>query len=108
VIFFGRLEERKGLCTFVEAIRLLDSAIVPKIHLTFIGKIIPLQSSHLEHLNSQQYLDRELGNAFTYTFLPDLSSGSVLDMLFGSVEVPVGQVSRRFSNIFETLPQKGD
>jgi len=30
--------------------------------------------------------------------------GSVLDMLFGSVEVPVGQVSRRFSNIFETLP----
>jgi len=31
--------------------------------------------------------------------------GSVLDMLLGSVEVPVGQVSRRFSNIFETLPK---
>jgi len=27
-------------------------------------------------------------------------------MLLGSVEVPVGQVSRRFSNIFETLPNE--
>jgi len=89
VIFFGRLEERKGLCTFVEAIRLLDSAlretipagIVPQIHPIFIGKIVPLQSSHLEHLNSQQYIDRELGDAFPYILLPDLSSQSAIQAI---------------------------
>jgi thioesterase domain-containing protein/ectoine hydroxylase-related dioxygenase (phytanoyl-CoA dioxygenase family)/glycosyltransferase involved in cell wall biosynthesis len=74
IVFFSRLEERKGLCTFLEAIKLLNPTIAPQIHLTFIGKIIPLQSSHLEHPNSQQYLDRELGNAFSYTLLSDLSS----------------------------------
>ncbi|MBW4473282.1 MAG: glycosyltransferase [Stenomitos rutilans HA7619-LM2] len=81
IVFFGRLEERKGLCTFVEAVRLLDPAIAPQIHLTFIGKIIPLQSSQLEHLNSQQYIDRELGNAFTSTFLSDLSSQEAMQAI---------------------------
>jgi glycosyltransferase involved in cell wall biosynthesis len=83
VIFFGRLEERKGLCTFLEALKLLDSAVANKIHLTFIGKIIPLQSTHLEHLNSQQYIDRELGNTFTYTLLPDLSSQESIQAIAG-------------------------
>lgn len=81
VIFFGRLEERKGLCTFLEAIKLLDSTIAPQIHLTFIGKIIPLQSSNLEHLNSQQYIDHELGDAFTYTLLSDLSSQEAIQAI---------------------------
>jgi len=81
VTFFGRLEERKGLCTFVEAVRLLDPAIAPQIHLIFIGKVIPLQSSQLEHLNSQQYIDRELGDAFTYTLLSDLSSQEAIQAI---------------------------
>jgi len=81
VIFFGRLEERKGLCSFVEAMRLLDCTIAQKIEIIFIGKIIPLQSSHLEHLHSQQYLDRELGDAFTYTLLSDLSSQEAIQAI---------------------------
>ena len=81
IVFFGRLEERKGLCTFVEAIQLLDAAIAPHIHLIFIGKVIHLQSSHLQHLDSQQYLDRELGNAFPYTLLPDLSSQAAIQAI---------------------------
>jgi len=81
IVFFGRLEERKGLCTFVEAVRLLDAAIAPQIHLLFIGKVIPLQSSHLQHLDSQQYLDRELGEAFPYTLLPDLSSQAAIQTI---------------------------
>lgn len=81
IVFFARLEERKGLCTFLEALKLLDSTIAPQIHPVFIGKIIPLQSSHLQHLNSQQYIDRELGNAFTYTLLPNLTSQEAIQAI---------------------------
>lgn len=81
VIFFGRLEERKGLCTFLEAVRLIDSAIAEKIHIIFIGKVIPLQSSYLQHLDSQQYIDRELGDSFTYTLLSDLSSQEAIQAI---------------------------
>ncbi len=81
IIFFGCLEERKGLCTFLEALKLLDSAVANEIDLTFIGKIISLQSSHLEHLNSQQYIDRELGDAFSYKVLPDLSSQEAMQAI---------------------------
>jgi glycosyltransferase involved in cell wall biosynthesis len=49
VIFFGRLEERKGLITFIEALQLLDTAIAEKIQLLFIGKDVQLQ---VEALNT--------------------------------------------------------
>ncbi|HIK18854.1 MAG TPA: glycosyltransferase [Leptolyngbyaceae cyanobacterium M33_DOE_097] len=81
VVFFARLEERKGLCTFLEALKLLDSTITPRIHPIFIGKIIPLQSSQLQHLNSQEYINRELDNSFTYTLLPDLTSQEAIQAI---------------------------
>ncbi len=52
VVFFGRLEERKGLCTFVEAIKLLDQDLQAQIKITFMGKVVPLYSAELKHLNS--------------------------------------------------------
>jgi glycosyltransferase involved in cell wall biosynthesis len=81
IVFFGRLEERKGLCTLLDAVQLLDSAIADSIHIIFIGKIIPLQSSHLQHLNSQQYIDRELTDSCTYTLLSDLSSQEAIQSI---------------------------
>lgn len=81
IVFFARLEERKGLSTFLEALKLLDDTIAAKVHPVFIGKIIPLQSSHLKHLNSQEYIDRELGNSFTYTLLSDLSSQEAIQAI---------------------------
>ena len=61
LVFFGRLEERKGLCTFIEAVKLLKPALMEEIQLLFLGKIIPLQSSELKHLDSREYIEREFG-----------------------------------------------
>lgn len=81
LIFFGRLEERKGLCTFIEALKLLEPTIANKINIIFLGKIIPLQSSKLQHLNSQQYIEQELNNHFTYNLFPHLSSQQAIPLI---------------------------
>ncbi|QIR37180.1 glycosyltransferase [Tolypothrix sp. PCC 7910] len=81
LIFFGRLEERKGLCTFIEAIKSLESTLVNKIQIIFIGKIIPLQSSQFQHLNSQEYIQQQLGNYFNYHLLYDLSSQAAIQFI---------------------------
>ncbi|MEO1765372.1 MAG: glycosyltransferase, partial [Cyanobacteria bacterium J06629_18] len=74
IVFFGRLEERKGFCTFVEAIKLLNRDVIDKIQIIFIGKIIPLQSSQYQHLDSQQYIEEQLDGYVAYKVLPNLSS----------------------------------
>lgn len=74
IIFFGRLEERKGLCTFIEAVKQLDPGIVKKIHITFLGKVVPLYSADLKELNSEQYINRELGSEFSYKIIANFFS----------------------------------
>ena len=81
VVFFCRLEERKGLCTFLEAIKLLESTVAEKIQIIFIGKIIPLQSSQLQHLDSQQYIEQELNSHLTYNLFPNLSSQEAIKLV---------------------------
>ena len=94
LIFFGRLEERKGLCTFIEAVKLLEPALVKKIQLLFLGKIIPLQSSQLQHLDSREYIEREFGKAgssgenaemrntgFEYHIYPHFSSAEAIQFI---------------------------
>ncbi|MEG4805122.1 MULTISPECIES: hypothetical protein [unclassified Microcoleus] len=66
LIFFGRLEERKGLCTFVEALQLLNPDIAEKIYILFLGKIIKLESTVLQGVDSQQYIDGALKGKFCY------------------------------------------
>ncbi|QLE45949.1 glycosyltransferase (plasmid) [Nostoc sp. C052] len=82
VVFFSRLEERKGLCTFVEAIKLLNPAVVEKIQVIFMGKIIPLQSSQLKHLDSQQYIEQELDSNLIYKIIPNLSSQEAIKFIY--------------------------
>ncbi|MEG4595019.1 glycosyltransferase [Microcoleus sp. F8_C2] len=81
LVFFGRLEERKGLCTFVETLQLLDPDLVKKIHILFLGKIVQLESTQLKGLDSQQYLDRALKEKFSYRILPDLSSLEAIELI---------------------------
>ncbi|MEH2003241.1 MAG: phytanoyl-CoA dioxygenase family protein [Nostoc sp.] len=81
VVFFSRLEERKGLCTFVEAIKLLNTILVERIQIIFIGKIIPLQSSQLQHLDSQQYIEQQLDSQITYNLIPNLSSQDAMKFI---------------------------
>ncbi|PSB53750.1 glycosyltransferase [filamentous cyanobacterium Phorm 6] len=81
LVFFGRLEERKGLCTFVEALQLLNPQIADKIYILFLGKIIKLESTMLRGLDSQQYIDGALNGKFSYHILPDLSSREAIDLV---------------------------
>lgn len=81
LVFFGRLEERKGLCTFVEALQLLNPDIAEKIYILFLGKIIKLESTVLQGLDSQQYIDGALKGKFYYHILPDLSSLEAINLV---------------------------
>ncbi|MEH1803813.1 MAG: glycosyltransferase [Nostoc sp.] len=81
VVFFSRLEERKGLCTFVEAIKLLSPILVERIQIIFIGKIITLQSSQLQHLDSQQYIKQELDSHIAYNLILNLSSQKAIKFI---------------------------
>ena len=78
VVFFGRLEERKGLCTFVEALKSLPQSLKPWLHILFVGKVVPLFSTELRHLHSEQYVERELAGELRYHILPDLHSADAL------------------------------
>jgi len=81
LVFFGRLEERKGLCTFVEALQLLNPVLADKIYILFLGKIIKLESTQLQGLDSQEYIDRALGGKLLYQILPDLSSLEAIELV---------------------------
>jgi hypothetical protein len=74
LVFFGRLEERKGLCTFIDAVKDLEPHLQREIQLVFVGKVVPLYSGPLRHLDSRGYLDRELAGVVPYTILSDLYS----------------------------------
>ena len=78
IVFFGRLEERKGLCTFIEAIKLLDSELRSKIQIAFLGKVVPLYSAELSHLDSQQYIERELGTQVAHEIISNLYSAQAI------------------------------
>jgi O-antigen biosynthesis protein len=81
LIFFARLEERKGLCTFIQAFKNLDRAIADRFHLIFLGKIIPLQSYEWRHLDSKQYIDRELQGNSEYDIFDNLFSAEALALI---------------------------
>jgi O-antigen biosynthesis protein len=74
LIFFGRLEERKGLRTFVEAIKQLDPITLKKIHITFLGKVVSLFSAELKELNSEQYIQREFEKRVSYNIISNFFS----------------------------------
>lgn len=81
VIFFGRLEERKGLMTFIEAIQLLDAKTAEKIQIIFLGKNVQLQIETLKHLDSEQYIQQELGSNYAYHILADLYSREAIQLI---------------------------
>ena len=78
VVFFGRLEERKGLCTFVEALGALPPAVRRRLHVLFVGKIIGLLSAPLAHLDSREYIEQTVSPEVSYSILPDLYSAQAL------------------------------
>ncbi|MDY6782545.1 MAG: glycosyltransferase [Cyanobacteriota bacterium] len=81
VIFFGRLEERKGLFDFLEAIQLLDSRLTDQIQFLFLGKSVPLQVLGLQGLDSQQYIQQVLGSNYQYKIVTDLFSREAIQFI---------------------------
>ncbi|MEH2236067.1 glycosyltransferase [Nostoc sp.] len=81
LVFFGRLEERKGLFTFLEAIGLLESNVVEKIHIIFLGKNVELQAEGLQGLDSRQYIKQKLGSNCCYTIVTDLFSQEAIQLV---------------------------
>jgi len=74
IVFFGRLEERKGLCTFLEALQRLSPEAWDQLHITFMGKVVPLYSEPLRHLNSAEYIEQQVGKTLSYEICSDLFS----------------------------------
>lgn len=81
IIFFGRLEERKGLLTFLAAIRQLAPDLRERLHLLFLGKSVPLHTPHLQPLTSRDYIAQELGQDFTYSIMTDLFSQTAIALV---------------------------
>jgi hypothetical protein len=80
ILFFGRLEERKGILTFIEAIQQLEATISSRIHILFLGKVVSLHATPQQQ-DSQQYIDRELKGKFSYTILSDLYSQEAIALV---------------------------
>lgn len=81
LVFFGRLEERKGLCTFVQAIQGLADELKAKIKVIFMGKVVPLYSASLKHLNSEEYLKRELEGVVNYEIISNFYSQQAIQYI---------------------------
>ena len=83
VVFFGRLEERKGLCTFVEAVRALPPAVRRRVHVLFLGKVVRLYSAPLAHLDSREYIEQALPPEVSYSIVSELYSAEALGYVRG-------------------------
>jgi glycosyltransferase involved in cell wall biosynthesis len=72
LVFFGRLEERKGLFTFIAALQHLhDDPRIPR-QLLFLGKSEPLTPPGCVPQTAQAYLDQTLSQSYTVHCLTDL------------------------------------
>ena len=65
--FFGRLEERKGLKVFCEAVELLDYAKLPSLEIMFVGS-----EALIDMLPSTEYLE---GRTFSWPMPVEIHSG---------------------------------
>ncbi|MCT7979859.1 glycosyltransferase family 4 protein [Laspinema olomoucense] len=86
IVFFGRLEERKGLLTFLEAIAHITQQfayeeISQQLYLLFLGKTVSLHAPETEQQDSQHYIERKLNNKFNYTIISDLFSQEAISLV---------------------------
>lgn len=81
IIFFGRLEERKGFFVFVDAIKSLPKKILDQIYILFMGRVVPLSQHDVKHYDSQSYLDKHCYGLVSYEIFPDLFSQEALNII---------------------------
>lgn len=81
IIFFGRLEERKGFLTFVEAIKKLTPDTLDQVFILFLGKVVSLSQHDVKQYDSQIYLDKNLSGLVSYEIFPNLFSQEALNIV---------------------------
>jgi glycosyltransferase involved in cell wall biosynthesis len=81
IVFFGRLEQRKGLLTFLAALHHLQPAQREQLHIVFLGKSVELNTPDGESLTSCETIERELGQEFTYSLETDRDSDEAIALV---------------------------
>ncbi len=78
IVFFGRLESRKGLTSFCDSLDLLsDAADIPQFRVCFLGK-----ESEIEGVAASRYLaERGRGWGFEWRIEPDLDRCGAINYL---------------------------
>ncbi len=85
IIFFGRLEERKGLLEFLEAIEALAVEAAATFSVSFVGKDVRLYSPRTGRLGSSEYIRRSLaGLRVPFRFFPEFSSEEAISYVRAS------------------------
>lgn len=85
IIFFGRLEERKGLVEFLAAVTALPDDETRDFSVTFVGKEVRLFSERTGRVSSGEYIRQKLaGLQFPFRLLPDFSSDEAIDYVRAS------------------------
>jgi hypothetical protein len=79
VIFFGRLEERKGLVEFLEALGKLLSDGAPRFRVSFVGKVVPLFTEEFRGLDSRSLIESKLNGQVEFAIHADFDSRSAIE-----------------------------
>jgi len=81
VVFFGRLEMRKGICTFIEAIKRLELQTQNKIQVYFIGKVVEMHRTQFGNLTSDRYIESELQDIVPHQVFSNLYSQEAIQFI---------------------------
>jgi len=81
VIFFGRLEERKGLPEFVEALNFLAGNDAPAFRVTFVGKVVRLYATTSSGMDSEAFIKSKVDSRVQYSIVGDLGSREAIDLV---------------------------
>lgn len=111
LIFFGRLEERKGLPEFVEALNQLAENGAPEFEVTFLGKVVRLYAATSGGLDSKAFIQAKLDGRLRYSIVGDFGSRDAIDVVkksegavvclaspsdnFPNAALEMGQLARR-------------
>ncbi|BAC92242.1 glycosyltransferase family 4 protein [Gloeobacter violaceus] len=106
LVFFGRLEERKGLCTFVEALKMLDEPIRRQLHVLFVGKSVFLNSPELVNRTSDEYIQDQLAGVVSFSIHSDFFSNQAIRFIH-ALEHPLVVLASHQENFPNTALEMG-